>query len=110
MRVEKLEDMFRGWFVGDFDPTAYRTGAAEVAVKEYREGDYEEEHFHKIASEITVIVRGLVEMNGCQYGPGQIIVLEPGEPTDFRALTDTLTVVVKVPGAKNDKYPGSPNA
>ena len=33
-----------------------------------------------------------------------IVVLEPGEATDFVALTDASNVVVKVPGAANDKF------
>ena len=38
--------------------------------------------------------------------PAQLpaIVIEPGEATDFRALTDATNVVVKVPGALNDKF------
>ncbi|RMS08032.1 hypothetical protein ALP73_04932 [Pseudomonas coronafaciens pv. garcae] len=35
---------------------------------------------------------------------GDIIVLEPGDVTAFEALSDTTTVVVKVPGALDDKY------
>jgi len=45
-----------------------------------------------------------VEMSGEKYGAGAIIKIEPNTSTDFRALTDTTTVVVKVPGASNDKY------
>jgi quercetin dioxygenase-like cupin family protein len=104
MRVEKLSNMTRGWFVGDFSPTLVPTQAAEVAVKEYKAGDYEAWHFHKIATEITVILSGTVEMNGTQYTAGDMIVIEPNEGTDFRALTDAMNVVVKLPGAPNDKY------
>jgi quercetin dioxygenase-like cupin family protein len=104
MRAEKLREMSRGWFVGDFQPTALATDAVEAAVKEYRAGDVEPSHFHKIATEVTVIVTGEVEMNGNRYVAGDIIVIEPGEATDFRAITDVLTVVVKTPGAKDDKY------
>lgn len=104
MRVEKLETMVKGWFVGNFAPTLHQTGDVEVAVKDYRAGDYEDWHFHKIAREITVIIAGEVEMNGARYGQGDMIVIEPGEGTDFRALTDTTNVVVKIPGASNDKY------
>jgi len=31
-------------------------------------------------------------------------VIEPNDATDFCALTDTMTTVVKLPGANNDKY------
>jgi hypothetical protein len=32
------------------------------------------------------------------------VTIEPGEATDFTALTDTTTVVVKMPSVKGDKY------
>jgi len=49
-------------------------------------------------------VTGEVEMNGQRYVAGQIIVIEPGDVTDFKAITDATTAVVKIPGALNDKY------
>lgn len=106
MKVAKLEDMVKGWFVGNFDPTLLKTNDVEVAVKEYKKGDYEEKHYHKIATEITVIVSGRVKMNGVVYSKGDIIVTEPNEATDFEALEDTVNTVVKYPGANDDKYLG----
>ena len=106
MRVEKLDNMVKGWFVGNFSPTLLQTNDAEVAVKSYKAGDAEGWHFHKIATEITVILSGEVEMNGVRYGAGDMIVMEPNEGTDFRAVTDAMNVVVKMPGANNDKYLG----
>ena len=75
MKVAKLKDMVKGWFVGNFDPTLIKTNDVEVAVKEYKKGDYEEKHYHKIATEITVIVSGRVKMNGIEYSKGDIIVI-----------------------------------
>lgn len=104
MKSANLNEMTKGWFVGDFSPTLYSTRHCEVAVKSYSAGDKEQKHFHKIATEITVIVSGRVRMAGREWGPGDIVLLEPGEATDFEALTDTVNVVVKLPGAKDDKY------
>lgn len=104
MRVEKLNKMVKGWFIGNFEPTVIKTDDVEVAVKKYRAGDYEPAHYHKIATEVTVIVIGEVEMNGIRYSEGDIIVIEPNESTDFRVIKDTITTVVKYPGAANDKY------
>lgn len=105
MKTGKLDDMIKGWFVGNFEPTLLRTNDVEVAVKEYKKGDYESSHYHKIATEITVILNGRVRMNGVEYGKGDIIVMEPGESTDFECLEDgTQNVVVKHPGVNNDKY------
>lgn len=104
MKQAKLADMVRGWFVGGFTPTALATQACEVGFKNYQAGEYEAAHYHKIATEITLIISGRVEMCGREWGPGDIVVIEPGEATDFRAVTDATNVVVKVPGALNDKF------
>lgn len=104
MKTAKLSDMTRGWFVGNFEPTLYKTNGVEAAVKSYHTGDYEVCHYHKIATEITVIISGKVKMNGTEYTAGDIIVMEPGEETDFLALTDSVNAVIKLPGANHDKY------
>ena len=104
MKVVRLEQMTKGWFIGDFEPTLMKTRGVEVAVKQYQAGEYEEQHQHKIATEFTVIIDGLVEMNGVRYSSGDIVMIEPGECTDFRVLVDTVTTVVKIPGAVHDKY------
>lgn len=100
----QLKDMVKGWFVGDIQPTALSTIACEVAVKAYQAGEYEPAHFHKIATETTLILEGEVVMCGKTWSEGDIIVLPPGTVTDFRVVRDAKTVVVKVPGALNDKY------
>lgn len=106
MTAFRLDEMTKGWFVGDFAPSAFRTGAAEVAVKAYKAGDREDRHHHKVATELTLVVAGEVRMNGAAYRAGDIVRVEPGESTDFEAVTDATTVVVKVPCAAGDKYPG----
>ena len=80
--------------------------AAEVAVKTYRAGDREERHHHKVATELTLILSGEVRMNGTAYHAGDVVRIEPGESTDFEAVTDVTTVVVKVPSVADDKYLG----
>lgn len=104
MQITKLDNMVKGWFVGYFEPSLIKTKDVEVAVKHYRAGDYESPHFHKIATELTVIITGEVEMNGIMYSSGDIITIEPGECTDFKVLSDSITTVVKIPGAIHDKY------
>lgn len=106
MRHARLEDMTKGWFVGDFAPTALATDVCEVAVKAYKAGDREDLHHHKVGTEVTLIISGRVRMMDREWSAGDIVVLEPGEATDFEALTDVVNVVVKTPSAKGDKYLG----
>lgn len=105
MRTSKLADMTRGWFVGDFEPSIIRSRDMEVACQQFRAGDVEARHVHKIATEVTVVVSGEVEFNGRRFTTGDIVVLEPGEPTDFRSISDSTTLVVKSPSVIGDKHP-----
>lgn len=104
MKIYNINDFVRGWFVGGFEPTLYRTTEVEVAVQNFKKGDKEPAHCHKIATEITTIISGRAKMGGAFLEAGDIIKIEPGTFTDFEALEDTVTSVVKLPGALNDKY------
>lgn len=104
MKVSSLDVMKNGWFVGNFEPTLIKTNDVECAVKKYKAGDAEKAHYHKIATELTVVVAGTIQMSGVEYREGDIIVLSPGDVSDFYAVTDAVLSVVKYPGANNDKY------
>ena len=104
MTQHTLDEMVRGWFVGDFEPTAYRSSEVEVAIKHYVAGDAEARHVHKVATELTAVVSGSVRMDGRELHAGDILKLDPGEPCDFLALTDATVVAVKLPAVAGDKY------
>ncbi len=100
-----LKDFTRGWIVGDFDPTVLRTKDFEFMVRNYKKGEKEDRHVHKIAHEISVIVSGKFKMNGDILVPGSIVHLEPTVSADFECLEDGTTAVVKSPSVRGDKYP-----
>lgn len=104
MQISSLNNMKNGWFIGNFSPTLLKTNDVEVAIKKYKKGDYEEAHFHKISTEITIVINGKVKMKNRILNMNDIILLNPGEITDFLALEDSVCAVVKHPGANNDKY------
>lgn len=104
MEIYKLDNMIKGWFVGDFSPVVLKSAECEVSVKYYMAGDKEDLHVHKVAQEITVVVQGKVRINEKEFVKGDIIVLAPNEPAHFEALEDAVTVVVKSPSVKGDKY------
>jgi quercetin dioxygenase-like cupin family protein len=104
MKHHHLNTMSSGWFVGDFSPAAHICPQCEVAIKHYKKGHIEPKHYHAVATELTAIVVGKVRMMGRLWKDGDIITIEPGEVTDFEALTDCITVVVKTPSISNDKF------
>ena len=115
MKVSRLEQMTRGWFVGDFAPTLHKTRDVEVAVMRYQAGDAEKMHYHKIATELTVVNQGEVEMNGRRYVAGDIIVMDFATsafsvmPEDLEACWDAFQADANglVNGDANFSYPWS---
>lgn len=106
MDNKNLKDFFKGWFIGNFEPSLLKTNDFEVAVKHYKKGDSEPLHHHKISTEYTVILNGEVKMNDVLYKHDDIVIVEPNNSTKFEAITDVTTVVIKTPFSENDKYLG----
>jgi helix-turn-helix protein len=104
MKFYKEEEFDRGWFVGNFEPSCLKTDEAEVSIKRYSAGDEEPSHHHKVATEITLIVEGEVSINDVSLKKGDIVVVEPFESVKFKALKDSVNLVVKIPSVKGDKY------
>lgn len=100
----KLDEFKLGWVVGNFQPTLIRTEQLEVAIKYYKKGQLEPRHHHRIATEWTIVVKGKVHMRQTDYQKGDVIVIKPGESTSFRAIEDSITVVIKTPSVTSDKY------
>lgn len=103
MKKFRLADMPHGWFVGNFEPTVYKTSACEVAIKRYTAGDAEKAHVHYEVDELTAIVSGSVKMNGVIFGPGDIVSIAKGESCDFYCCEDAVTVVFKSASVQGDK-------
>lgn len=104
MRTYRLNKMERGWFIGNFPKAVYKTDKFEASLKIEKKGDKVKEHYHKIATEITVVVDGRVRFKNKVFKKGDIIVLAPGERCDFEVLKDAVTAVIKIPAVKKDKY------
>jgi hypothetical protein len=104
MKIDNIKKYIRGWIFGNFEPTLLKTNEFEFAIKKYDAGAFEAKHHHKIATEYTFVISGKIKMNGVEYGEDEIIIIEPGDSTDFLALEKTVCAVIKYPGASNDKY------
>ena len=102
--MEKIDDFFKGWIVGDFDPALVKTKEVEIGVKKYSKGEKEEAHYHELATEWTCVISGKISMNGKIYVEGEIAKVEPGNSNEFLAIEDSITLVVKSPSIKGDKY------
>jgi len=102
--VTKIDEFFKGWLVGNFEPALVKTTDIEVGLKSYISGDNEPLHVHKLTTEWTCVIRGIVEMNDVIYSTGDIIEILPGIATKFRCIDDATTLVIKTPSITTDKY------
>jgi quercetin dioxygenase-like cupin family protein len=89
MKSFELKNFEKGWFIGKFEPTVF-SADFEVGIKEYKSGDKEQKHYHKLAKEFTVIISGKVKMNDIEYIKGDIIQIDENESTDFECIEDTI--------------------
>ncbi len=103
MQILSLSDFKSGWLVGDFYPTLVQSQELEVAVKNFKKGDVEPEHYQKVATEATIVVSGVIRMGEHVLRSSEILVLSPSEICDFEALEDATVVGIKWPSIPDDK-------
>lgn len=93
-----------GWFIGDFEPTAFRTNKFEVALVKHTQGQKWETHYHKVATEINLLISGKIQINDEVFVSGDIFVISPNEVAAPQFLEDSEVIVIKTPSDVNDKY------
>ncbi len=106
MKVYNIHN-FKNWFIGNFFPTLYKTPDFEVSYRDYKKGELHEKHYHKIAKEVNVLVRGRLNINDRIVKKDEIFVIEPGEWADIKFLTNCSVFCVKWPSCGSnggDKY------
>jgi len=103
MKIAHIEQFTKGWFVGNFDPSLLKADF-EVGLHQHKAGEFHQDHFHKLGTEINVMIEGHLLLNGNEFGPGEIFVLEPYEISQVEYLTDVKLIVVRDISDPNDKY------
>ena len=104
MKKLDFSSMKGGWFIGNFTPSAFQTNDFEVGYAKHKKGDFWEKHYHKIATEITLIVKGKVKIDDKIYSAGEILIVYPNEVVDPEFLEDVEFMIIKVPSDVQDKY------
>jgi hypothetical protein len=104
MKILKMENMIKGWFVGDFEPTAYKTKDFEVCYKIHEKNEKWPVHYHKIATEINYLIRGTMTINNKFLKTGDVFVLLPEEIADPTFHERCELIVIKTPSVIGDKY------
>lgn len=103
MEIHKLKDMMGGWFVGNFEPSVFKTEKFEVGIKHHYKGEQYEKHYHKESTEINYLFKGKMIIQNRELVSGDIFIISPYEVSDPIFLEDCTVVVVKTPSSPKDK-------
>ena len=104
MKIHKLSDMTRGWFIGNFEPSVYKTNQFEVGVLFFPKGEKKPPHYHKFGTEYNVLLEGTFTTNDVTLVPGDIFIIEPNVIVDPVFHEDCRILCVKIPSVTEDKY------
>jgi len=101
----------KGWLIGSFlkKNNPCFTEAVEVGWKELDTKTKIAKHIHKLATEITVIIKGSTTeiINGQQLvlKAGNYVIIHPFTPAEtLHAEEGTIVLVIKTPSVPGDKY------
>jgi len=104
IQLASLSDMTRGWIVGDFSPSVYRTNTFEAGLLSHTKGEEWGAHLHKVGTEINCLVSGRMLINGLTIEPGTIFTVPTGLLTKAVFVEDCKVMCIKVPSDTKDKY------
>jgi quercetin dioxygenase-like cupin family protein len=104
MQIFKIEDMKKGWFIGDFEPSAFKTSLFEVGTTLHPKGSSWDTHYHKDSTEITFLLSGKMKIQDQILVSGDVFVIPPYEIADPEFLEDCRVIVIKTPSAPGDKH------
>ena len=92
-----------GYYIGNFEPSAFKTEDFEVAYVKHAKGDEWVKHYHNKLTEINLVLSGKVRINDEIFVKGDIFVVEPKETVDPLFLENTELIVTKTPSITDDK-------
>jgi quercetin dioxygenase-like cupin family protein len=104
MKISKIDGMYRGWFVGDFDPSFFRTNEFEVGYLKHAKNEQWPKHYHKESVEINYLIKGKMIIQNQELTAGDLFMFDKGEIADPTFIEDCELIVVKIPSLPKDKF------
>jgi quercetin dioxygenase-like cupin family protein len=104
MKVGRIENFVRGWFIGDFEPSILRTKDFEVGLLFHAKGEHHKAHYHALSDEYNVLIEGDMTIQGERYVTGDVFIIHKGVVADPIFHEDCKLIVVKIPSIPSDKF------
>ena len=104
MKIYSTESFVGGWWLGNFEPSVFKTDQFEVCYKTHAAGEKWDAHYHALGTEFNYLIRGEMCINDMEFEAPVVFVIEPGEVADPTFITDVELIIVKIPSVPGDKY------
>ena len=99
----KMEDMFRGWFIGDFEPSVIKTTGFEVGYLFHKKGEKWQTHYHNNVIEVNLLIEGKMILNDLELNKNDIFVIDKKVLACPVFLEDCFIICIKIPHIVGDK-------
>tara|TARA_Y100000034_G_scaffold135638_1_gene208379 strand:+ start:3058 stop:3378 length:321 start_codon:yes stop_codon:yes gene_type:complete len=103
MIIDNLKNFFKGWIIGNFQPSLLKTDLFEIGIQQYKKDFIAEKHYQKIATEYNIILEGSAIVNKKIVNKHDIFIFKPKEITEFKTLSHCSVLSIKIPSVPNDK-------
>lgn len=103
IKIDNIKNMTRGWFIGNFEPSIYKTQNFEVGYLTHNKGEKWPIHYHEKMTEINVLIKGKMKLNDKIINEGDIFTFVPYGVADPEFIEDCKVLCIKVPSVINDK-------
>ena len=104
IKQNKLENMTRGWLIGDFSPSILKTNDFEIGYLKHPKDQVWPAHVHKEANEYNILIKGKLIINNETIEQGEIFIIPKNMLTSAKFLEDCEILCIKVPSLPKDKY------
>jgi quercetin dioxygenase-like cupin family protein len=104
VKNNKLDNMTRGWLIGNFEPSILKTDTFEVGYLKHPKGELWPPHVHKEVNEYNILIKGKMIINNEIIEQGEIFIIPKNMLTSAKFLEDCEILCIKVPSNTKDKY------
>ncbi len=99
----KLEDYLRGWIIGNFNPSIYKTSQYEIGLLTHAKDEKWEFHYHKNMTEINILISGHFLLNNIPISAGTVFIINKNVIACPKFLETCKILCIKIPSMPGDK-------
>jgi dTDP-glucose pyrophosphorylase len=98
-----LANYLRGWIIGNFQPSVYKTPYYEIGLLTHAKDEKWEFHYHKQVTEINILISGHFLLNNIPISAGTVFTINKNVIACPKFLETCKILCIKIPSIPGDK-------